>query len=340
MDENLLGYLVNALDPDTHRQVEAHLRSNPEAQHHADLLRRALRPLAADAAEEVPPPGLWVRTLGHIAHDQVRRRRPEGPPAAARPAARPLPRAPWTPGEAGPGGSWWRRTDVLVAALVLFAVLSMGVTALPGLWQRQQIEACQNNLRLFGQALTAYSQHHDHDFPKVEAEPPRNVAGIFVPILHDAGVLRGDATVSCPGNGNRPAPALTLTDLEELSRTNQQQFRDTVRRLAGCYAYTLGYGAPDGLHGLRDDDGGGLPIMSDRPDWVDGLLGDGNSPNHGGRGQNVLYIDGHVRFSTTRGAGVGGDDIYVNQRRKVEAGVNRLDSVLGASPATPYPPED
>lgn len=35
-----------------------------------------------------------------------------------------------------------------------------------------------------------------------------------------------------------------------------------------------------------------------------------NSPNHGGKGQNVAYADGHVAFSQTNKAGIRGDNIY------------------------------
>jgi prepilin-type processing-associated H-X9-DG protein len=337
MDENLVGYLLNSLDPDTQRQVETYLHTTPEAQHRLELLRRALEPLAADAEEEMVPGGLWVRTLGHIAHDQCSRRRE--PDVLPLPTTRSLPLAPWSAGETEVR-SWWRRADVLVAALVLFAALGMGVTFLPAMWQRHQILACQNNLRLFGHALSAYSQHHDHEFPKVEAEPPHNVAGIFVPILRESGVLSGDVAVNCPANGNRPVRALTLAELDELSRDRPREFAEVVRRLAGCYAYTLGYGVPEDHHGLRDDDGNDLPLLADRPDYTDGRLGTGNSPNHGGHGQNVLFIDGHVRFCTTRMAGVDHDDIYLNQGGDVAAGRNRLDSVLGASAATPFPSGD
>jgi prepilin-type N-terminal cleavage/methylation domain-containing protein/prepilin-type processing-associated H-X9-DG protein len=35
-----------------------------------------------------------------------------------------------------------------------------------------------------------------------------------------------------------------------------------------------------------------------------------NSKNHGGRGQNVAYADGHAEFASTNRAGVAGDNIY------------------------------
>ena len=62
----------------------------------------------------------------------------------------------------------------------------------------------------------------------------------------------------------------------------------------------------------------------------------GNSLNHGGTGQNVLYFGGNVTFATHRHVGVDGDDIYLNKRNRVAAGVNRWDTVLGASAAHPW----
>jgi hypothetical protein len=345
MDENLVGYLLNALDPDTHREVEAYVQGNPDAQHRLELLRRALQPLAADADEEEPPPGLGMRTLGYIARNQCRQagNAPEAAPtnldspawlSIRAPQPRPSQRL-------GPGRSWWRRADVLVAAVLLIAVFGTVVSLLPGLWTRQQIYACQNNLRLFHQALMAYSDHHGGAFPKVEADPPRNVAAVFVPILHDSGVLPNEVTVNCPANGaRRPAP-VSLAQFEALRREQPEEFNRVVHGLAGCYAYPLGYGEPGAHFGLRADDDDHLPILADVPPIVSGRsVGPGNSPNHSGRGQNVLSIDGHVRFSTNHNAGLGGDDIYVNQKGQVAAGCNASDSVLGAGWATPYPEEE
>jgi hypothetical protein len=45
MDENLVGYLLDALEPDDHRRVEDNLRVSPEARRRLDALRRLLRPL-------------------------------------------------------------------------------------------------------------------------------------------------------------------------------------------------------------------------------------------------------------------------------------------------------
>ena len=58
--------------------------------------------------------------------------------------------------------------------------------------------------------------------------------------------------------------------------------------------------------------------------------------NHGGSGQNVLYVGGHVRWAAQPTVGEEGDNIYVNRLNRVGAGVCRPDSVLGASDARPY----
>jgi hypothetical protein len=69
---------------------------------------------------------------------------------------------------------------------------------------------------------------------------------------------------------------------------NADSFRSKARRLAGGYAYTLGYFDAGGFHGLRCDSGDQLPIVADRLE----SLTQRNSANHGGDGQNVLYLDG------------------------------------------------
>src|SRR5262245_55455160 len=99
MDENLVGYLLNTLDPDTHRQVEDHLRDSAGARQRLDQLRRALEPLATDAEPPEAPAGLWMRTLAHIAEDRCRRL-PPAPKQVTAPAT-------------APSGWRWRRADLL-----------------------------------------------------------------------------------------------------------------------------------------------------------------------------------------------------------------------------------
>src|SRR5436309_9956542 len=86
------------------------------------------------------------------------------------------------------------------------------------------------------------------------------------------------------------------------------------------------------LHGPWQAPGSLWPILADRPP-SDGTPG--NSPNHGGAGQNVLFLDGHVRFVPGRTIGDPDDDIFLNRANTVAAGVDNRDVVLGASASRP-----
>jgi hypothetical protein len=327
MEENLVGYLLGALDAESEREVEAHLRGQPESNKKLELLLQALQPLAADREAPMPPPGLRIRTLARVAEYRCRD----------------LPRAPIAPPirSRAPVRSWWRRSDVLVAASLLLLVLPLLPPTVTRLRFQRNVLECQDNLGHFYTALMAYSDRHGGALPKVEAEPPRHVAGIFVPILYDDNLLHGDVSVDCPANGRRPPPTISLQDLDREYRTAREQFMDCARQLAGCYAYTLGYRDGERLCGIYFEPGqpknSYLPIMADRPPFEQdnprswSSLPPVNSRNHGGVGQNVLYLNGRVQFCTHRTVGVDGDDIYLNKEKKPEAGTDRWDSVLGAS---------
>jgi hypothetical protein len=167
------------------------------------------------------------------------------------------------------------------------------------------------------------------------------VAGIFVPILHDENLLSPGVSVSCPANGRRPAPPVSLQELELKSAEGPQQFMECAHQLAGCYAYTLGYRNQAGrLCGIRLDPGQAnnddyLPIMADRPPFEQSNYSEvpeaRNSPNHDWAGQNVLYLSGRAVFCKSRTVGVNRNDIYLNQDKLPEAGRDKWDSVLGAS---------
>src|ERR1700740_3435512 len=105
MDENLIGYLLNALDPDAQREVEAYLHSHPEGRRRLAELRQALAPLEADREDPEPPPDLVVRTLARVA-EHCTRELPRAPAALRRSLA-------------GTGRPFWRRADALVAASIL-----------------------------------------------------------------------------------------------------------------------------------------------------------------------------------------------------------------------------
>jgi hypothetical protein len=314
MDEHLVGYLLKALDPVTQQRVEAHLRQHPESQSKLDLLRRAVAPLADDGDPD-PPPGLAVATLARLAEHRCA-----------------LPTAPALPAgeKAAPGRRWFGRAEWAVAAGLL---MLLGGLALPAIVQARRSAnqvACANNLRHFHAGLTAYANANHDEFPQVEPQGPLAIAGIFVPTLTDNGCLK-DVNVGCPAQGRQSPPSYSVGDLAALSRDDPERYESVAAQLAGHYSYCLGYEQNGRLFGLKQTSGDLLPIMADNA----GHHGE-NSDNHGGRGQNVLYVGGHVRWCVHPTVGVGNDHIYLNQRNRVQAGIRRIDTVLGSSAVRPF----
>jgi hypothetical protein len=218
----------------------------------------------------------------------------------------------------------------------------MGAVWLGKSSRQAQVAGCQENLRELHGSLTQYSmQRQDGALPRIEQKGPRSYAGMFVPILAQAGVLTEKVRLLCPACGGDLTPPSTdpnqLRLLEEWYETDRPRFEQAIASLAGSYAYSLGYRDEHGLHGLQIDAGmDRMPIMADCPPF-DGKSASekGNSKNHGCRGQNVLFVSGAVEFITTRTLGSGEDDIYLNQERLILAGVHQNDTVLGASDASP-----
>lgn len=322
MESYFIEYLLDSLDEDKRRQVEAYLAQHPEARQRLALLKQALEPLAADAAAPVAPPQLVERTLARIVEHVC----------ARKPAVAPVP--PATPASLAPRAAWWSRADVLVAACLVVMVAGIGLTVLGrmrGPTSAAVLAECKDNLRQFYVALQTYRDLHGQ-LPDVAKQSPRDVAGMVVPILSEAGTLPARASIRCPGLGSPLSCQLTLTALTGMT---DAEFEHYSPILSMSYAYSLGYRDDAGVyHGPGDKLQAAwsqTPIMADRPP-AEGVLV--NSMNHDGRGQNVLFADGHVHFLPQR-TFAAGDDIYLNRQGKIAAGLGASDTVLGYSAARP-----
>jgi len=319
MDENLIGYLLDAIEPPARQEVEAYLHSSPAAKARLETLKRALAPLAADAEIPEPPPGLVVSTLARIAEYRC----PSLPPAPAlRPAGRPFRRRP-------------RWADLAAAAVLLILVGSLSTPWLLRQWHLSNRQTCENNLRTYWTAMQGFGDRNEGSFPQLTETGPRSLAGSFVPVLNEAGFLAADSLPACGPKKERTQQVATLEDLDNLlHHADRPEFGRQARALAGNYAYSLGYLEDGSLRGLRRDSGDDLPLMADHRPLESRTE---NSPNHGGQGQNVLYIGGNVRWCPGPAVGRDGDNIYFNRNQKVQAGVTRDDTVLGSGDATPMP---
>ncbi len=320
MDDNLVGYLLHALDPEMQRHTERYLERRPEARQRLERLRRSLEPLALDSTPVEPPKDLVVRALAHVAEYCCR----DLPPAPPQPYARTL---------ALPRFSI-RRMDVLVAACLLLLVGGIGTSWLYYLHFLHGRSTCEQDLHEMYVGLDAYRMQKGA-FPDVNkiAKPPKNVAGLVVPMLVSEGYLAKDFAIHCPGEQALGFPV----DFKTALAMDVEDFNYHAPTFTPCYGYSLGYKDSSGnVHGpsaaAGDVSSSILMLMADTPPPESSLA---NSPNHGGFGQNVLFQDGSCRFVRDRNAGIGGDDMYLNKDNKRKAGTDPLDPVIGDSASQP-----
>jgi len=302
---DLVGYLLNALEPAERDAVEAQLRTNPAAREQLQELEQALVPLAWDAEVDLPS-GLVDRTLAQL---------PLEKPSLA--------------------VGWPRRrlAEFAVAAALLLTVTGLvaaWVGRLHGLRDQDggviRLVECRDNLQKLFVPLRTYADAHGGHFPNVAvaAESPRNNGLLVYPLLQDSKLLPTDVGYGKGGAG-----------LKEIQAMDAAAYQAWAEKMKGYYAYSLGHKVGGQIVSLKIHEGTPtslLPLMADMPPANAAL---GNSPFHGGSGQHVLYADGHVTFAQARDVGFERDDIYVNRGGLVAAGHDWKDAVLSAGAIAP-----
>ncbi|WP_168563653.1 hypothetical protein [Crateriforma spongiae] len=388
MSEDLLGYLLGALDPDEMDRVERMLQSDPELRDELRRIEASLRPLedGFDAVEP-PPIDLVARTLDALP-----------PMGAADPHAEsvdsPLAENLFadaantglgdeagssnkagtvrlSPTEERIASGGWRWQDWFAASMSAAVVLALILPAVAnGRFEARKV-ACQNQLRSLGMAITQFvSRQEQNRLPAVHETGPEAHAGVFAVRLNEAGLLDDGSVRWCPsfdlplltsdqdiadassqvvqGVGISPeSPTIPVASmasflqdiprLEDLHAASVDRLRRLQQITGGNYAYILGVRDGGHLRPPRYEHRAGFAIMSDAP--LAGRWGNGGPTElwgHGGRGLNVLYEDGHVRFVTVGSFETVVDDPWVNHRGHVEAGITPDDSVLGPSWRGPF----
>jgi prepilin-type processing-associated H-X9-DG protein len=326
-DEDLIGFVIGALDADDRAAVESHLRADPVAAARLARFRLALAPLEADREPPPAPPELAIRTVARLAAYLVEHEpRPaevvpstlitnivqsmtDTPPPVGEPAAsRPLPRAPREEPETRAIGGRFR-PDLLVACGIMLFASALVFSGVNKLRARNEMLACQNALRVTHTGLSGYADTHNDRYPQIGPNAP---AGSFFVALANSGQIPQDFRPACPAC---PLP-------EPVTPTS-----------AVGYTYTLGYRAPTGdLVGMRRPTAGVdeydlVPISADYP-------APGAAPAAGPvcphtLGMNVLFAGGNVRTTTSPLIGPNGDHIFQNVYGGIGAGANRADVVLG-----------
>ena len=305
MREQLLGYLLGALEPAEQQIIEARLLADPALRSEFERLQAKLLPLAEaeEDCEPVPSPGLAGRTCRYVV-DRL------------------------GPGASQFGGSChWRIQDLAVAAGVVCVAAMLFFPAVVHSRNRAQIRMCQGNLMHLGCALVEYSDLHNGYFPRVPAMGDLSAAGIYAPTLHDAGLISSDKVI-CPASTLARSGQFRIPTVAALRSAGGSSLQRMKATMGGSYGYGFGYLEDGHYHALRNRARPNFALMADAPDQH-GTSGCSTS------GHNVLFEDGHVRLLTSCRLVELGDHIYRNALGYVGAGMGQDDAVIGSSDAAP-----
>lgn len=318
--EQLLGYLLGALDEAEQDSLEEQLERDPHLRRELAQMREQLRPLEATRGEFVPPPGLVSRTCALVAAAASAQ--------ARRNATRRPPMTPSTPPVMLSNIRW---PDVTVGALVCVLAMLLIFPAVHNTRFMSQLEACQDNLHKVGLALESYSHRHAGFFPTIPARGNLAAAGIYAPTLLRSGLLTETRSVLCPGAASNDQASFAIPSLDELESAPEDQVAQLQCSMGGNYGYSLGYLEDGQYQGTRNLHRSSFALAADAPSADERH----QSRNHGGRGQNVLFEDGRVQFLPSTQLVEGTDDIFLNDRCEVAAGLHLNDAVIGPSDARP-----
>ena len=356
MHEDLLGYLLGALEPHEMRRVAELLQQDPEARRHLADIERSLRPLEeAYEPPEAPPRDLVARTLNSlppldadlsgeresVTHsNQATDGQAESAERAV--ASTPLESFPPSVDASRGGGPVW--VDWIGAACAALVILALMLPALAqGRFEARKV-ACQDQLRQFGTAITQFVNRSPQErLPAVSEQGPEAFAGVYAVRLNDAGLLTDPAVRWCPSLSPPVESQAALTDLQQIVSIDQlhdasvDQLRQMQQYSGGHYAYNLGVVEQDQLTSPKFESRASFAIMSDAslagitdPNDLSKRMG------HNATGINVLYEDGRVVFVPLVALEAMPDHPLLNHRGEAEAGVNVDDASLAPSWRPPF----
>ncbi|MFM7071453.1 MAG: hypothetical protein ACKO38_06625 [Planctomycetota bacterium] len=358
--QNLVGFVLNALDHAETIQVEEALAANENLRDELQRIRAHLSMLDHDRQFHEPPPGLAVRTCHWLANHMEESPATFGDSSSlpgdwafsAAPVSAPYDVAPLSSSAAVPdlssairsnasvstrtvdfgafSGNWsagrFRLADLLVAASVLIGASFLFVPALSHCRFASQTQACQNNLKQVGVALMSYSDHHGGFFPPVPGHGNRAFAGVIGVMLRDSEFLASPAALFCAAANRRRSVAVaqypTLAEIDRASAKLLPAIRQAAR---GDYGFSVGYWDHGKLALLRNQHRPWYALAADAPS--DSLPSHATA-NHAGRGQSVLFEDGHYQFLRRCCPRMSRDELFLNHLGHVSPGVDANDSVI------------
>jgi hypothetical protein len=205
-----------------------------------------------------------------------------------------------------PAPSRWRQwTSLAAAAAVVVAMLTLIPAALDGLKTYHLRTACEGNLNLIGQGLSRWAAEHDDTLPHsgeavrwlaaADAPAASNSRGLYN--LIPAGFVKpatfrcAAVDIACPPAEPQPNDFASPCDIHY---SYQHMLAGRTERLSQGRA-------PKAILADR------TPLATYAQHYPNRQ--NNASPNHS-TGQNVLYTDGAVKWTTDADCGLNGDNIF------------------------------
>jgi len=193
------------------------------------------------------------------------------------------------------GGFTLAELIVIILTIAIVAAIVVPILSRPR--SGRLANNCMSNLKQFGLALNMYAQDYNECFPStvgynvngkpvIRLKAGDGLAGLE--LLFTEGYVTDPNLYACPTGRPKDEPTHSTKGIAA----------------AGCTAGNTSYGY-DPRHLTTHP--AGTAVMAGKPGSKGARA---NSPNHGGDGQNVLYIDGHVTWFAKTSVGYGNNEIY------------------------------
>jgi prepilin-type processing-associated H-X9-DG protein len=342
MQEDLLGYLLGALEPHEMRRVEQFIAENPAARRELDRLEKAMRPLQQTEGAIQPPRDLVARTVESVfaqtplgqsdgrsgkLDDAISKVLPSGPSIRMAEAAE------------SPQGRRSGPVDWAIAALAAAILIAMLVPGVGRLREMARRTECQSQLQELGTSLTQFVTRDPHQrLPEIAREGAEAFAGMYAVRLADSGLIsrpsmRWCPTVDVPSSDSDP---IRIASADEIRTLDVNQLHEIQKTSGGSYAYTLGVLDGTQYQSPRYESRASFAVLADMPvNAVPVKGGFDTTASHDG-GINVLFEDGSVQFITLGALDSLRDHPLQNHRGDIEAGVNIDDASLAPSWQPPF----
>jgi len=344
MRDELVGYLLGALDEEQRARVETSLRADVRLREDMERMGRGLHVLtgAGDTPWVDPPDGLVERTCDFVFGQGGARAASPGSEAAG---SAPTPSSEQRHGvpagmeltcEPASGRTSWSVVDAFVVAGVCLTAALLFAPALITSRITAQRQLCASRLRELGQAFEIYSDQHQGNLPIVAASGSQAFAGVYAPILRDRGLLPDSQYLLCPEavHSQQLPSELAMPTLSQIDQAAPNDWRLYSNTAGGNFAYALPYLNERGEHTTRKNlRRSNIAILGDVVHLPASGASAAREGRHGGQGANVLFQDGTVRYQHR--LRVGADNLYQSDRGLVEVGQSVDDQVLAPSAVRP-----